>query len=91
MQSGQHGRALIGQMLLDARAEAEMRAIRIEEERSDVGVADMLGEGAIERADHLGIDKVRLRPFQPQPQPQQTALRFAPNLERRGHAYLVSS
>ena len=79
----QHGRAPGRQMLLDARAEAEMRAFGIEQHRHDARVFQMLDERTVERRDHLGVDQIRLRPAQAKA--QQPAFRLEPDFQRRVH------
>ncbi len=49
-------------------AEAEMRALVIEQHALQVSVLRHAGEGGIERRYHLGVDDVRLGPVEPQPQ-----------------------
>ena len=55
MNSAQHFRAFARQVLLHARAEAEMRARGIKQDRRNVDVVEMCGERAVER--------LRKRPF----------------------------
>src|SRR5450631_2873058 len=85
MQPRQHGGALARQMFLDAGAETEMRPFGIEQHGAELTIAKMLGQRGIERRDHGGIDKVRLRTVEPQP--QQAAVRLVPDLERLAHNY----
>ncbi len=84
MQPRQHGGALTRQMLLDAGAETEMRTFGVENNRAELAVAKMLRQRLVERCDHGGIDKVSLRTVEPQP--QQTAVRLVPDLERLAHS-----
>jgi hypothetical protein len=42
MQAFEHSCALVGQMLLDACAEAEVRPFGVEEHRTDLAILDML-------------------------------------------------
>src|SRR6516165_8488538 len=83
MNSAQHFRAFARQMLLHARAEAEMRSRGIKQDRRNIEVFEMRGECAVERRDHGGIDEVGLGTVQPKP--QQAAFGFKPDLEGGGH------
>ena len=50
MNALQHGRALVRQVLFDAGAEAEMRAVGIEQDGAEAGVLEMLGSAVAARA-----------------------------------------
>ena len=64
----EHRRALIGQMLLDAGAEAEMRTLGVDQDAAQIRVVAKFLKRFVQRGDHGGIEHIRLRPVEPQPQ-----------------------
>ena len=83
MQRMEHGRALFRKMLVDTRAEAEMRPLGIEDDRAEFRIAEMIGESAVQCRDHGRVDQIGFRPVQTQP--KQPTVRLEPDLERDGH------
>src|SRR6266542_5979482 len=86
--ASEHAGAVSGQMLLDARPEAEMRTLGVDQSRRERRVAEMLLQGGVERGDHRRIDQVRLRPVEAQT--QQPAFRLEPDAQRLGHDSLFA-
>jgi hypothetical protein len=63
----QHRRAIRRQMLLDARAEAEIRPLGVNQYAKEIMGREVCRERTIERGDHGGVDHIRPGPRQPQP------------------------
>ncbi|MCZ7565418.1 MAG: hypothetical protein M5U08_17875 [Burkholderiales bacterium] len=79
VQPAQHRRALPRKVLLDARAEAEVRALGVENRGADRAGLAVLGECRRQRGDHRRIDDVRLGSVQSQA--QQRAVAVEPDLQ----------
>ncbi len=80
VQRAQHLLAGRGQVLLDARAEGEVRPLVVDQRGEQAGVVAMRGERAGQRGDHRRVDEVGLGPREAQP--QQRAVALQPDLER---------
>src|SRR4051812_3147125 len=64
----EHRRDLIGQMLPDRRAVAEMLALGVDQHARQPRMIEMRHQRGIERRRHLAVDEVGFRPVEAQPQ-----------------------